>query len=377
MVYGSVYSLRESALNYVEPYEFDDSISFTEMGAIAVAESTEDWNRMMRAIALTELSYVAEAGQELIYESVDIEAIKNKVVKWFQNLWAKIQGIAKTALAKFASFGKNDESFIDKYSKDIYTGEDNIPDGFSFKGYKFHENLKSLSDDVKSEYEKITNRVPNKIKVVSGYKKSADSSTTGSSVINKFLSESDTTFSDLESSFRASICGHGSGKVSASDFGKELDKYFRGSSAKVFINKNGIDAKNLISIVSGAKDAIDAAEDARDTAKDTIDESIDKVDEAADSFNDTPEDSTDAEAVKLQSAKSRYFTKYSGYLKNIESAVSIWFSHYISALKDQNRQAKAICVKLVGFANGVGGKKDLTKNEAASILEDRFATIFD
>ena len=48
---------------------------------------------------------------------------------------------------------------------------------------------------------------------------------------------------------------------------------------------------------------------------------------------------------------------------------------YISVLKERNRQSKAILVKLVGYANGVGGKKD-SKNEAASILEDRFASIF-
>ena len=55
MVYGSVYgSLNESALTGVEPFGFDESMSFMEMGAVTLEESTNDWNNMMRAIALTE-----------------------------------------------------------------------------------------------------------------------------------------------------------------------------------------------------------------------------------------------------------------------------------------------------------------------------------
>ena len=106
MVYGSVYGsyIHENALADVEPFEFDESMSFMEMGAQTIEESTEDWNNMMKAIALTELSYVAETGQELIYEAVDFGAIKDKVVGWFKKLWAKIKGIATAALAKFASF---------------------------------------------------------------------------------------------------------------------------------------------------------------------------------------------------------------------------------------------------------------------------------
>ena len=69
--------------------------------------------------------------------------------------------------------------------------------------------------------------------------------------------------------------------------------------------------------------------------------------------------------------------RYSSYLQKIESINAQWFSAYITALKDQNRQAKAVCVKLISFANGVGGRKEpKSANESvASLLEDRFAAL--
>ena len=135
MVYGSVYAAQGSVLEGVEPVFYDEDLSFMEMGALAVEEATNDWNQFMRAIALTELSYVVESGgEELIYEAVDIRTMADKVVAWFKKLWAKIKGIAETALAKFMSFGKNDQAFISKFSQKIYDGATNMPEGFSYKG---------------------------------------------------------------------------------------------------------------------------------------------------------------------------------------------------------------------------------------------------
>ena len=171
MVYGSVYgsAIHENALAGVEPFEFDESMSFMEMGAQTIEESTEDWNNMMRAIALTELSYVAETGQELIYEAVDFAAIKDKVVAWFKKLWATIKGIATAAIAKFQSFGKDDEKFINKYKQYFSDGYNKIPDGFSYKGYKFDDAaIKNGPSKVKTESEAATNHADFNVKLATG-----------------------------------------------------------------------------------------------------------------------------------------------------------------------------------------------------------------
>jgi hypothetical protein len=358
MVYGSVYGFRGSALDGVGPQEFDESLSFAEMGSQAVVEATEDWNNMMRAIALTELSYVIETGEELIYESVDIVAIKDKVVGWFKKLWAKIQGIAKTALAKFASFAKNDEDFISKYGEDIRSGAKAIPDGFSFKGYKFEtDKINKACSEVRAAYETITNEAKGKIDIIKGNPTAK------------------TEYDKLVSKYRGDISGAGR-EVSANDFKKAINKYYRGTDAKIYIGRRDVDANSLITIIKGAKEAIDNTKEAESTAKETIDSSIEKIEEQANKYSDEAKDNVgDQEKWETANNRSTAFTNYADYLKNIGTATSAWFGTFIQILKDQNRQAKAICVKLVGYANGVGHPKKT--NESASILEDRFASIFD
>ena len=360
MVYGSVYgSLNESALTGVEPFGFDESMSFMEMGAVTLEESTNDWNNMMRAIALTELSYVVETGQELIYEAVDFAAIKDKVVKWFKDLWAKIQGIARTAMAKFASFGKNDEAFINKYTQYFKEGYDKIPSGFSFKGYKFN-------DDIISKAPAVVKR-----------EATAEASTAKN--VSDFGKVGPDNFGDgfkrKVDQYRGRIVPGSTGDISQSQYTKALNKAFRGSEAKVYLNKSDIDVNTLINHVSGCKTAITDTKDAESAIKDSIDSAIDAVETMASKFKDDATSTTDADAAGKNRNASTYFTKYSDFLKEINQANATWFSTYISVLKERNRQSKAILVKLVGYANGVGGKKD-SKTEAASILEDRFASIF-
>ena len=362
MVYGSVYGsyIHENALADVEPFEFDESMSFMEMGAQTIEESTADWNSMMKAIALTELSYVAETGQELIYEAVDFESIKNSVVKWFQNLWAKIQGIARTALAKFQSFGKNDEAFISKYKQYFNAGYDNIPDGFSFKGYKFND----------EEIDK-------------GFKHIQDcgeaTMNTARKAIEKCKPSELKAFSKKVDDYRGMVAyASTGGTLSSNEFTKALNKAFRGSDAKDYLHKADINVAALENHVSGAKTAIEDAKEARDTLKGQIDDCISDVNSAAEDYKSkaTDKDLSTEDAGANRNA-STYFTAYAKYLKDIQSVNTTWFTTYISVLKDRNRQSKALLVKIVGYANGVGGKKDLTKTEAASILEDRFAAIFD
>ena len=361
MVYGSVYSsIHENSLSSVEPFEFDESMSFMEMGAQTIEESTEDWNNMMKAIALTELSYVAETGQELIYEAVDFGAIKDKVVGWFKKLWAKIQGIARAAMAKFKSLGKDDEGFLSKYTQYFNDGYNKIPSGFSFKGYRYNDSIIDnastlVSNEAKAEAETARD--------VSSFGKK------GPDIFDKFPRKID--------QYCGRIIPGNSGDVSKSQFTKALTKAFKGSDAKVFLNKNDINVNTLVSHVSGCKTAIDDAKDAESALKDSIDSAIDAVETMASKFKDDAiKDGISTDVAGKNRTAATYFTKYSEFLQEINKINTTWFSTYISVLKERNRQSKALLVKLVSYANGVGGKKDPT-NEAASILEDRFAAIFD
>lgn len=355
MVYGSVYEsvANTSALANVEPFEFEESMSFMDMGAQTLEESTNDWNNMMRAIGITELSYVAETGQELIYEAVDVKAIKDRIIKWFLDLWAKIQGIANAALAKFASYSKNDDKFIAKYEQYLKPGLDAIPEGFSFKGYKFDDEAISTAVD------KIQSESDNMISIGKIEGLAARGTSGGSSNPDADIN-----------AYRASIIpGYTGNEVTKSDFAKALNKALRGSDAKVSLSKADIDITSIVDNVKGAKAAVDGAKNAKKTIKSSIDKCIELVNKMA----------KDYEAADEKNAATM-MTNHSALLKKVEDANTVWFSNYIRVLNDRNRQSKALCVKLVQY--GTPAVKNAKKNgsgstnEAASILEDRFAAIF-
>lgn len=370
MIYGSVYgSIHESTLLNVAPYEFDESMSFQEMGAQMIEEATNDWNSYMQAIALTELSYVIEAGQEYIYEGADISAMIDKVKEWFKKLWAKIQGIAKAAMAKFAQFAMNDDKFLSKYEKDIYDGEKKIPNGFSYKGYKFEglagksSIIKNASDAEVNSADIVTRKMEEKHDSGNySYKMKDGKELFSSKFIDNKLDE-----------YRAKIAGK-NGKLSASEFKKAVKIDLYGSADKEYIKT--VSASTLVGIIKGAKDAQTNAKEAESNIKDDIDSKID----ALDTLESKIRDAVDATEPSQSEDRDRHqgwasvVNRYSGYLKSVESINAQWFSMYITALKDQNRQAKAVCTKLISYANGVGAKKE-SAGMTGSLLEDRFAAL--
>lgn len=371
MVYGSVYANGRSLLEDVEPVLYDEELSFMEMGALALEEATNDWNQFMRAVALTELSYVIESGgQEMIYEAVDIKAMADKVIAWFKKLWAKIKGIAETALAKFMTWGKDDQKFIDKFGDKIYDGARNIPGGFSFKGWKFDSSAMDPNSGVPAIIKRVSKQFVDSemaFKTISNHAFNASK--------GDVASKNEKNYAEKLDQYRSELAG-GAFVKGASDFNKAFHKYLYGSDAKQYINKGDVDAKSLIDCISGAKEAKEGASSVRDEVKQSIDDSIAKVDEAKSAVNDRE---TAPEATEMREYNSKLataLTNMSSYLKGIQNVNTTAFSTYISALRDRNRQSKAICVKLVSYSH-----KETKLGESfsgyngGSILSSRFADV--
>ena len=370
MIYGSVYdSINESTLSDVEAYAFDESMSFQEMGAQMIEEATSDWNNYMQAIALTELSYVIETGQKYIYEGVDISAMIDKVKEWFKKIWAKIQGIAKAAMAKFAQFAMSDQKFLDKYESDIYDGARKIPNGFSYKGYKFDKLdqkstiIKSNSDSVISDADDALNRMR------TGHAAGADYKASGKDGKEENSSKQ---LDEALDKYRAAITGKTGGKVSASEFKKAVKISLYGSADKEYIKT--VDASKLVGIIKGAQEAKDNAKDAESAIKEDIDNKIEALDKLESDIRDIDTKPEESENRDHHQGWASMVNRYSGYLKSVETVNAQWFSMYLTALKDQNRQAKAVCTKLISYANGVGAKNE-SAGMSGSLVVDRFAAL--
>lgn len=358
MVYGSVYNNTSSSFADVQPYEFEEGMTIAEMGAQMIQENTENYNAIMRGIALTELSYVAENnGQELIYESVDFKAIGNAIITALKKLWAKICGIADAVVAKFNTWLKDDKKFYEKYKKKIESGKSNIPDGFKAKGYKFNEtNLDADMPEPKttSDITSLADSIKNGLR--------------GENIGEDYNSSNiDKTLDEARATLTYSVYKEGQ------NYSKALHEAFYGSAEKVSLTAADVSGIDYEGIITGTKKTIDAVKKARDNNKKQLDQYKKDVESACKSVPKDDEDSR-----KITTALGNM----SSAIKKISNLEAEYFKVKISALKDRNRQAKALVVKLVSFADKADYKQKFgSKNESTyygnegSLFESAFADI--
>lgn len=374
MVYGSTYGTT----NYVGgivPEAYEESMDIMDIGMQIMEESAEDWNSMMRAIASVELGYVVENHQEMIYEAVDVKAWGEKVIAWFKNILKKILGMLQTAKAKFMSFATKDATFISKYESRIREGAGKLPTGFSFKGYKFGEEC-NLAEVVK-DIEKAGSNAESYVKKFSTGIQSASAELAMGNNENKISNEQ---VSDIKDELRGDLAAGGSDKLTRAEFKKELFKIFHGSSSKVTINSSDsrvIDANYIVETIKGAKKAISTVEKQKNAVTKQFNSEIKLIEgmsrdaqKAADAAD------KDSNANYYNTALAYNMNACASILKEFSQDMSTYCTMLTTALKDENRQAKAVAVKFVSYA-GYKGKlnESYATQSYGSVFDEAFANI--
>lgn len=92
--------VEEEAIE-IEPKVFDSSISVMEATFQAVIENEMNWNSVEKAIAVSELAYFVEEGQEEDYKGPGkLEKVKNTVSNFLKQIIAKLMGLWVKVLEK-------------------------------------------------------------------------------------------------------------------------------------------------------------------------------------------------------------------------------------------------------------------------------------
>ena len=136
---NAVFNNSYSSSDYtsVEPFK-GDHFNYHELGIIAAAESAANQNAFMKAIALQELASMEQYGNtDVLYESVNIKGIFEKIKAFFKKIIEKIHKIFHTFIAKMSSWFGNNKDFAKKYEKEIIKNWSQISNDFEFKGYVF------------------------------------------------------------------------------------------------------------------------------------------------------------------------------------------------------------------------------------------------
>lgn len=320
----------------------------------SIAESEANWNAIMKRVAMTELNYFAENGEEMVYTEATTGGFLTKAKEFFLNIWHKIQALFKRFAVMVGSWTKSDKDFVSKYKTDIALRLKNIPSDHEFKGFNYTvDEVKKLikADMIASAGSKVG---------ITGLSASATKDTFKGAPADNYE------YSDKMEELRAEFLGK-TGKMEQSEFSSELYKLLRnGEDSKIDIALTADKVNTAMTELQTSKDVKKAAQDSYKVVSKAFDEVI----KALDKLNIV---------VAKEMPTSGSTAETTNALTNINRAVSIsrgaaglvqtMNAAYLTALKDWSRQNKAICVKVMGFKNST--------NEGASIEHYSENAMFD
>lgn len=320
-------------------------------------ENTVNFNNIRNAIAMDELHYLKENGEELMMEAETEDgksrikkiftAIQNAIDKAFQ----KITGIVKAIITKFDSWIDTDKGFIKHNEKAIakLTGNETI----KMKGYKF--------DNSKLADTSIFNKIEG-FRSVAGVK----------GIVNSVLSkDAIDEYNKNKDSVAKNIYAHVCGKECASsqEFAKAMFNYFRDGGEKVEFTKP-LDISMLrtnISTIKGTKDGVKKAYDGAKKFLAGLKKDARQIETKV---------MTDGKKDKEKSAMmSSYINIYTRIINQVTTINVIVMQEQVKAIAQRNRMFKAMLVAAINASgkSTSSNKKDdkgTPKNESASFLDN-------
>lgn len=121
----------------VEPF-VGESFNYHQLGIIAASEINANHNAFMKSIALSELAAIEQTGDtDVLYESVNIRGIFEKIKMFFKKVIEKIHKIFHTFMAKLQSWFGDTKDFAIKYEKEVIKNWSQVSNNWDFKGYNY------------------------------------------------------------------------------------------------------------------------------------------------------------------------------------------------------------------------------------------------
>lgn len=332
-----VYSVvNESSSMQVDAIECQYD-NFHEGALAIIAESEFNYGMIMRAIGQEELAVYESTGKEMVYTEASAGGFLEKVKQFFMGIWQKIKGLFNRFIAMFDSFVKTDKEFITKYKKDLYNISHSLKD-FKYKGYKFSPGEVTV-EGAATKMGTVQIEVQNWADALGG---DLDSKKEKFKKINE-------DYSDYEEDLRGKILGEG--KLNASEFNKALFEKLRSGESE----KQELDNPNISDIVTqleGAAEAKKLAKKAFDALEKIIKRNIKQVEDAKSKIvKEMPKDAdahnansgtSNSDAIQIASTGVKCARTQLALLQTVNGAI-------LTALKDESRQNKSICVSLLHY----------------------------
>lgn len=292
-------------------------------GALMHVYETEcNYNAMMKSVGLSELKYYQETGKDLFMnEAGAFGGFIEKAKTLFKKIIEKIKAIFKKFMAKINSFTMSDKDFVKKYEKDILR--------------------KDVTDMEFTGYEKMKNGATNYVLNMKAF--------------NDFIGSDDMSLKDGDAvndkieSLRSTLVGD-SGAMTEAELRDKLKEDLYG-------DKETFDVTSTMvrTALSTIKDTSKTIKDIEKLQKETI-KSIENVikhlDKNLAEFNkDLNKDikNKNDDEIKSGNELTTAVNNRITVAKAISNDVTVIFGTCSAAAKDANRQAKALCVKVLSY----------------------------
>ena len=318
------------------PYELG-----IEGALMHVYENECNYNAIMKSVGIAEFKYYNETGRSdlFVHEAGATGGFLSKIIAFFKAIKDKIVAIFKKFVAKINSFVMSDKDFVKKYKNDILKVT-NRKD-FEFKGYDFKETLDKIftNTNIKTAETIIPSEESRRLSTVK----------TSEEIQNAIEKNRGALVNDSP--------------MTESEYRDKLKELMYGDKDDIGEKYSGAE---MITAIEGTKDAIKKANTAKDTINKTINKFIDnceKAKKAIDNNRPDGEEQNENRNTMIDNINND-ITTWKAYANDLV----VFYGAYVKALKDKNRQAKAFCVKLMGYK---------PKNESASYYDndDIFASV--
>lgn len=312
-----------------------------------VYENECNFNAIVKSVGLSELKYYTETGKDLfLNEAGAFSSFIAKVKAFFKKVLEKIKAIFHKFMAVMNSFVMKDKDFLKKYSAEIR--RKSLKD-LEFNGYK------KLAEGVAAPTTIIDMAVFTNIKELTSVNASEKDFAGGSEI------------EDVYELNRGGILKKEGSKFTRAEMLDELRETCYGDK-ETFDVTDAIRTSSIKSI-EGTKDSIKALDTMYKKIESDLKEAIKNLENAEKKFSskstydltDAPahrSDGTfDSDENRKKTAKS-YTDNQADYIKNYNQRINVAreLSDDVTAIhgffagmfKDANRQARAICVKIIG-----------------------------
>lgn len=366
-IYTNYTGSSVSSYTDVQPF-VGENFNYHELGIMAATEIAHNSNSFMKSIALSELAATEQTGSaDILYESVNIKGIFEKIKAFFKKIIEKIHKIFHTFIAKMKSWFGNNANFAKTYEKEVVKGWANVKNDWEFKGYKFtHIFLNVESADA---FKIVIEGVGEQTKNLLSNANLTDLMSANSLATEEDIKKAREHMDDFKDSMRKDIIDELKGNklntnvkastgggLDSGEYTEELFKVFRNDQdSKEDISKDDILTSyggSIAGMMTYIKefDKIKTKTEAADKKLTKgIDDLIKKVDKAQnDLLKENKDKSKDADEKK----QNEIIVQGSALFQSMYSALSEIstqaFSAMLQAQKDACVQAKEIAVKVIG-----------------------------